>query len=533
MRIYVSHIFHVITLCLVLALAEYGALKGHFGKCNNAIVVVVDYTRGNSTVSATTTTLSPDGGSVTTVNPFETLTSTSANDLPVDCPLGYPCNGSDNNNNKHTTRTRIIVSACVTMFLYISELLVILVLPQMIFNFLGLTLFNAFPGPIRLNNESNLPLKYLQLPHLCIRVVTRGLYRDLVQQNVNRNYRTCLDCGLDNFAIEIVTDKELGLYKIDQTRIRELVVPEEYRTSTGAQFKARALQYALEPHVSQLSQSDYIIHLDEETLVTRNSLHGIINFVQDGRHSFGQGLITYANQEIVNWVTTLADMFRVADDMGKLRFQFYAFHKPLFSWKGSYVVTKYAAEQDVSYDHGPDGSVAEDCFFSMMAFKKGYTFDFIQGEMWEKSPFTLGDLLRQRKRWIQGIWLVVHSNKIPIRYKVFLAMSLYAWITLPITTLKYVATVFFPAPTSLLVNATGAFCFAVSMYMYIFGVLKSFDTKSTELPMMFVYLVGTILTLSLNIVVENMAVVWGLIGAKHQFYIVKKETSRMRRISDI
>jgi egghead protein (zeste-white 4 protein) len=60
----------------------------------------------------------------------------------------------------------------------------------------------------------------------------------------------------------------------------------------------------------------------------------------DGKHQFGQGLITYANEDVVNWVTTLADSFRVADDMGKLQLQFSMFHKPLFSWKGSYVVTQ-------------------------------------------------------------------------------------------------------------------------------------------------------------------------------------------------
>lgn len=32
--------------------------------------------------------------------------------------------------------------------------------------------------------------------------------------------------------------------------------------------------------------------------------------------------------------------FRVADDMGKLRFQFRFFHKPLFGWKCSFVVTQ-------------------------------------------------------------------------------------------------------------------------------------------------------------------------------------------------
>lgn len=37
------------------------------------------------------------------------------------------------------------------------------------------------------------------------------------------------------------------------------------------------------------------------------------------------------------------------------------------------------AERKVSFDHGREGSIAEDCFFSMIAFRDGYTFDFIEG----------------------------------------------------------------------------------------------------------------------------------------------------------
>ncbi|CAG0912122.1 unnamed protein product, partial [Cyprideis torosa] len=112
--------------------------------------------------------------------------------------------------------------------------------------------------------------------------------------------------------------------------------------------------------------------MDEETLLTENSVKGILNFVEDGKAEFGQGLITYANENVVNWVTTLSDSFRVADDLGKLRFQFKVFHKPLFGWKGSYVVTSARAERAVSFENGVDGSIAEDCYFGMRAFSQGY-----------------------------------------------------------------------------------------------------------------------------------------------------------------
>ena len=74
------------------------------------------------------------------------------------------------------------------------------------------------------------------------------------------------------------------------------------------------------------------------------------------------------------------------------------------------------AEKKVSFDNGPDGSVAEDTYFALLAASQGYSFSFIHGEMWEKSPFNLLDFLQQRKRWLQGLLLVAHSSKIPKRY---------------------------------------------------------------------------------------------------------------------
>ncbi|XP_035731806.1 beta-1,4-mannosyltransferase egh-like isoform X2 [Vespa mandarinia] len=279
------------------------------------------------------------------------------------------------------------------LILYLLRSVTFLSLPQVLFNFFGLTIYNAFPDKVILKGSP------LLAPFICIRIVTRGDYPQLVKTNVNRNLNKCIEAGLENFQIEVVSDKPIGL--VSHRRIREIVVPANYRTSSGALFKARALQYCLENSVNELADHDWIVHLDEETLMTENSIRGILNFVLDGKHQFGQGLITYANEDVVNWITTLADSFRVADDMGKLRLQFTMFHKPLFSMKGSYVVTQMAAEREVSFNNGLDGSVAEDCFFAMKAFSQGYTFNFVDGEMWEKSPFTLWDFVQQRKRWLQ------------------------------------------------------------------------------------------------------------------------------------
>ncbi|XP_050442535.1 beta-1,4-mannosyltransferase egh [Adelges cooleyi] len=401
------------------------------------------------------------------------------------------------------------------LMLYLLRFLTFLPLPQVLLNFGGLTLYNAFQDKVMLKGSP------LLAPFICIRIVTRGDYPQLVKANVARNMARCLETGLENFIIEVVTDKYVGLPV--HRRIREVVVPKSYKTKTGALFKARALQFCLEDNVNMLADCDWIVHLDEETLLTENSIRGILNFVLDGKHQFGQGLITYANEEVVNWFTTLADSFRVADDMGKLRIQLSMFHKPLLSWKGSFVVTQVGAERHISFDNGLDGSIAEDCFFAMRAAKEGYSFNFIEGEMWEKSPFSLWDFIQQRKRWLQGILLVVHSAALPTKTKIWLALSCYSWVTLPLSTSNLILARYFPIPCPAIMDFVCAFIAGVNIYMYIFGVVKSFSLYRFGVIKFTLCIIGALCTIPFNVIIENVAVIWGLFGNKYKFYVVHKE----------
>uniref|UniRef100_A0A915JDP9 Glycosyltransferase 2-like domain-containing protein n=1 Tax=Romanomermis culicivorax TaxID=13658 RepID=A0A915JDP9_ROMCU len=215
--------------------------------------------------------------------------------------------------------------------------------------------------------------------------------------------------------------------------------------------------------------------------------------------------------------------------MGKLRLQLKYFHKPLFGWKGSYVVTQLCAERRVSFDHGPDGSVAEDCFFSMVAQSRhpDMTFDFIEGEMYEKSPFSLWDFLQQRKRWLQGIFLVVHSRAIPWLQKPLIACMFYAWLTLPLAMLNLLLAPIYPLPCHPALDALVAYVGAVNSYMYAFGAYKSFGRRhKRRRPVchLGLCLLGALLIAPLNGLVESVAVLWGIFGRKHQFYVVRKES---------
>ncbi|MPC78995.1 Beta-1,4-mannosyltransferase egh [Portunus trituberculatus] len=112
------------------------------------------------------------------------------------------------------TPTTAAYPPLVTLLFQLLRLLPLLALPQAVFNFLGFICFNAFPERAKLKGSP------LLAPFLCLRVVTRGDYPDLVRTNVNRNLNTCLRVGLEKFMIEVVTDKKIDLP--ENQRIRQV-----------------------------------------------------------------------------------------------------------------------------------------------------------------------------------------------------------------------------------------------------------------------------------------------------------------------
>lgn len=159
----------------------------------------------------------------------------------------------------------------------------------------------------------------------------------------------------------------------------------------------------------------------------------------------------------------------------------------------------------------------------MLGSSRGYTFDFVDGEMHEKSPFTLLDFIQQRKRWLQGLLLVVHANDIPWRTKYLLAISVYATVTLPLSISNIFWAGLFPIPCPLALDLILCFSGGISIYMYLFGVVKTASLSSRargiKTPLC---MIGVLLLLPLFVSLEMIAVVWGIFGKKHKFHVVQK-----------
>ncbi|KAK6173717.1 hypothetical protein SNE40_017123 [Patella caerulea] len=413
----------------------------------------------------------------------------------------------------------------ITSILYILRLLTLIPLPLTVCNILGIVCFNCYPSTPVLRTS------LLFGPFVCFRVVTKGTYPELVKRNIQRNIESCMKLGLTNFVFEVVTDSAIGVSKSAQ--VRELVVPDKYRTKNGTLYKARALQYCLEEGVNILSDNDWIIHLDEETLITESSLIGVINFINDGQYEFGQGVITYANEEIVSWITTLADSIRVGIDYGILRFTMKFLHRPVFSWKGSFIVANAGAERKITYDFGQEGSIAEDCFFALTAWKEGYKFGFVEGEMWEKSTFSVMDYIRQRKRWVQGISKVISSKSIPFQYKGGINLMMIAWVVLPFTVPNVVLAPLFPLPLFGFINLILSLMGGAMIFLFTFGALKSFSHRR-HILFNFALCVMILCIMPVAMIMEATGIVLAFMSSKNSgFHVVKKDIHETPLLSHV
>ncbi|KAK8147897.1 hypothetical protein G3M48_000775 [Beauveria asiatica] len=158
--------------------------------------------------------------------------------------------------------------------------------------------------------------------------------------------------------VVLLTDEPFNkdLYHVG---IRMVAVPGFF--TTKAKFKARALEYFR--ITERLGPDDWTLHLDEETLVDRATVDACRDFIAH-EHDFqiGQGLVFYNGCNY--WIKSLlavADVARVADDLGKLYLQNFVIHVPYWGLRGSFLLINGAAENTIGWE---SDNLTEDYDFS-------------------------------------------------------------------------------------------------------------------------------------------------------------------------
>ncbi|KAE8849287.1 hypothetical protein PTNB73_04958 [Pyrenophora teres f. teres] len=175
-------------------------------------------------------------------------------------------------------------------------------------------------------------------------------------------------------------------------------VPLEYRPSK-AKYKARNLEwFRINMHIDK---DDWVLHLDEETLVDEYCINTCLDFITKQTCDMGQGVIHFNCHNFWSSVFTgVGDVRRIQGDYGDVQWRLRWLNKAAVGIRGSFLLIRGSVENACTWDND---SLTEDYAFCLKAMKMGYSFGFIPAIARELSPATVGDFVRQRCRWYTGI----------------------------------------------------------------------------------------------------------------------------------
>jgi egghead protein (zeste-white 4 protein) len=410
---------------------------------------------------------------------------------------------------------------------WVEAIMTILKLSWLVFLPYALVNFYSFARHPVIVRKKPGPISGILDVKLHFRFVTRGHTPGVIAKSVE-HARRVLDStlGRDQWLIEVVTDNPLEL-DTDDGQVEVILVPPVYYLASGTKYKARALHYAL--GASGAFPADWIIHLDEETQFNAETVRAIHEFVSKEHRAvalgereypkIGQGVVLYGTGEIVNWITTLADSIRVGDDYGRFRLQ-YENGKAPFGMHGSFIVVNNRVEEAIGFDHGIEGSITEDAYFALLAQTAGVEFEFIDAFMFEKSPFTLPDFIRQRHRWFSGLWLCALTPRIPFKERAILLSFMAFWSVSWVGIFMLYINLVFPTTTPLWLALPGGLAFAYYVTLYLVGYLRTYGWQLTAKNLL--RLLAQVMLIPFFSVMEAAGIIYGLLSPCRDFYIVRK-----------
>jgi beta-1,4-mannosyltransferase len=362
------------------------------------------------------------------------------------------------------------------------------------------------------------PIPYL----VSYRIVSRGDNAEALAETVQSIRAAMAEEALFPYRIEVVTDLEVVLPGGED--LHQYVVPVEFETPRRSRFKARALEYAL--RVSDLPQRAWIMHLDEESRVSRSLVRGIAVAVGEeessGKLRIGQGAILYHRDLDCHRFLTLADAIRTGDDLGRFHFQ-HRLGITLFGLHGSFILVRNDIAGEVGFDFGPDGSITEDAFWAVVQMERGRRSRWVDGYLEEQSTRSLIDFVKQRRRWFVGLVLVALKAPVAFRYRFFIAASTamwsLAWIGVLATYVNLLVGVHIPVGLRL----TGNFVFAFYVMLYLLGMRAQLKFAAHGWFSRWAHYVGAVVLIPVFSLIEAAGVVYGLIRPDvGGFHVVKK-----------
>ncbi|KAI9093863.1 glycosyl transferase family group 2-domain-containing protein [Phlyctochytrium arcticum] len=376
----------------------------------------------------------------------------------------------------------------------------LLPIPYTLVCFLGLAL------PLR--NAKAIPkgVEPRQINNLYILTVTKGDNKEAVMRSWNaHNHLEKLDPCV---RVHVLTDEPNHFDNINC-----YTCPKAF-TTQNSKYKARALEWYRK--TMGYTEFDWILHLDEESVIDDESVKRVLNFIRyEKEFTWGQGVIMYNQYHFwKNPVFTVADGLRVGDDLSRFHLQYSYFRRPIFGAHGSFLLTNGAVENAVTWDLG---SLTEDFQFAVKAWQLGYKCGSVAGIVREQSPLDLIGFLKQRRRWFVGIRRL--PSFLPKLLAFFWALGL---ISLYCTIASIVLGFYVPTDTPLWFGVLKDFSFIVFVYLYVLGMFVENLDRGYNPIILILLIPVTILFQFVAVLLEAIAVMYAIVSPPNDFDVIKK-----------
>ncbi|MEM1986689.1 MAG: glycosyltransferase family 2 protein [Nitrososphaeria archaeon] len=318
-------------------------------------------------------------------------------------------------------------------------------------------------------------------------IVTRGFNKKAVM-NAVESVLFWSSKYLKDYQVWVVTEEDADKDFFESLKnnfgdskiIQVIYVPKDYKTFNKTKFKARALNFALDlrKRLGHVSDKVWVYLMDEESIVGEDTVLGIIDFVEKKSKKgklVGPGLVVFSNYWGKNRLTSLADSFRTTLQAILVR-KFVVLH-------GSHLLYRADLENKIGWDFGEVR--AEDLIFSALInrYYSNKIFDMLKGKLYEQSPFTIGDFLKQRRRWFHGILDVVRKKEVGLRVRILHSLHILTWLSaLPSIIISFINFIY-PTPTpfpSILVSVIWGSSLGTLAYLYYEGARLNLQPTNRE-----------------------------------------------------
>ncbi|PVU74453.1 hypothetical protein DDW11_05995 [Sulfolobus sp. SCGC AB-777_G06] len=378
---------------------------------------------------------------------------------------------------------------------------------------------SAFIGFLAINEEDFVLQRRSQSKDykVIFQITSRGFNVNAVMRSVE-SVKYWAKKYLKDYEIWLVTEPDALINDIDGVKV--IKVPSDFSTNNNTKFKARALEYAKGLRRDYARDDVWVYFMDEESVVGEDTILGIIDFIENNRGEIGQGLIIYSNLFGENLLTSLADSIRSSLDVSLYYFQIMT---GFVIWMhGSHLLMRSDIEASIGWDFGT--TWGEDSLFILEAQRRGYSLRWLKGRLYEQSPFTIRDFLKQRRRWVFHS-LDVLRRKTSVKVKTSYFYSLLAWalgfLNLFIAILSIQSKALFPFNNSLILLTALISAYWISSYtvgLYLNTQPLGLPPRKLALYSVVAVVVGSLL--------EGIAVWYAILSAVRMqdigFEVIKK-----------